>query len=121
MILLAIPDNQVSEQLTMLLKVKSISVIPYSSAASEINLPDWKNNIRLAIVDTDLPGINGYDLARFIREFESTSIPIILLAWFNISSLTMANDLGCTEILAKPVGVDEMLAVIEKYTHDFQG
>lgn len=116
MILLAIPENQVSKQLTLSLKLRNIPTAYYSNAKGGLCFPDGEQSISMAIVDTDLPGINGYDLVKVIREGESDPIPIILLAWFNFSSLKMAHDLGCMEILSKPVGLEELLAVVEKYT-----
>jgi DNA-binding response OmpR family regulator len=122
-VLLAIPENQVSRQLISALNDRNIPVVSYSSAHAGICLPEGPHTISMAIVDTDLPGINGYDLVRLIRESDSGQIPVILLAWFNLSSLKMAHDLGCMEILSKPVGFDELLTVVDKYSplnQDFQ-
>jgi CheY-like chemotaxis protein len=68
------------------------------------------------ILDTSLRGLNGYEVSRMIRESGNSEIIIILLAWFSVQSLEMANAVGCNELVAKVVNVQELVEVAGKWS-----
>jgi CheY-like chemotaxis protein len=66
------------------------------------------------MMDIQLPGINGYDTTRKIREFNST-IPIIAqTASVNPYESDLAFQAGCNDILVKPFKIDDLRRVLNK-------
>lgn len=71
-----------------------------------------KQNIYdLIVLDIMLPGINGIEVCRRIRDF--SDIPIIMLtAKDDISDKVMGLDMGADDYMTKPFIIDELLARI---------
>ena len=65
----------------------------------------------LAIVDWDLPGLNGVQITRFIRSTPVTShIPVLMMTAYNhVSHKINAFDVGVTEYITKPFNLKELL------------
>lgn len=65
----------------------------------------------LILLDVMLPGLNGMEVCRRIREF--SNIPIIMLtAKGEITDRVMGLDLGADDYLTKPFAIEELLARI---------
>jgi CheY-like chemotaxis protein/HPt (histidine-containing phosphotransfer) domain-containing protein len=66
----------------------------------------------LVILDLGLPGINGFDLLRIIREDESLhNLPILVLTgWDHLDDKVRAFECGATDYLTKPFKVAELQA-----------
>ena len=65
----------------------------------------------LILLDVMLPGLNGMEVCRRIRQF--SSIPIIMLtAKGEITDRVMGLDLGADDYLTKPFAIEELLARI---------
>ncbi|WAI00435.1 response regulator [Methanogenium organophilum] len=78
---------------------------------AEAEVPD------LIVMDIRLPGIDGFEATRLIRESETTAeIPVIAL-----TSYAMAGDrerilsLGCTGYIEKPIEPDTIIAQLTHY------
>jgi two-component system cell cycle response regulator len=71
------------------------------------------NRIDLVITDASMPGLNGYELCRFIKFEESLAhIPIVLLSALEPQGVETDH---VDEFLTKPVAPEEFLAVVKKY------
>lgn len=76
---------------------------------------EHKSQIALIITDILLPGKSGLDLAREVREREST-IPIVAItSYFSPSDRRKALEAGCNDYLAKPIGRQKLLAIVSEY------
>jgi two-component system cell cycle response regulator DivK len=70
-----------------------------------------QNNPDLILMDISLPGIDGYEVTRKIRETKK-NIPIIALSAHAMSGHKQtAIDAGCTDYLTKPID-DKLLFTI---------
>lgn len=69
----------------------------------------------LVILDLDLPGISGYEVARRLRGGESTSqIPLIAATGYSADQqLAEARDAGFDTILVKPCDPEGLVRAIE--------
>lgn len=69
----------------------------------------------LVILDLDLPGISGYEVARRLRGGEETaSIPLIAATGYSADQqLEDAKDAGFTKILVKPCDPEGLVHAIE--------
>lgn len=73
--------------------------------AFEQNQPD------LVLLDIMLPGINGMEVCRRIRQF--SEVPVIMLtARDEITDKVMGLDLGANDYITKPFAIEELLARI---------
>lgn len=72
---------------------------------------DSYNRVRpdLVLLDLGLPGVDGLDVLRAIRERASTPIVVLSAREAERDKVT-ALDLGADDYLTKPFGVDELLA-----------
>jgi DNA-binding response OmpR family regulator len=73
-----------------------------------ISLPD------LIILDYRLPGQNGTEIARKLKENEDTKhIPIVMASSHDVSLL--AKNIGVVDFFEKPFDIDTLLKVVEKH------
>jgi len=71
----------------------------------------------LILMDIRLPGINGFDVTRLLKQDSQTkAIPIIAVTAFATpGDETKALDSGCAAYITKPVNVDELLRTIGSF------
>jgi len=71
------------------------------------------NHFDMAILDINLPYINGYELCRLIRQ-KSKLIPVVLLTALNFTENKVEGfDLGADDYIPKPFEFKELLARIK--------
>ena len=65
----------------------------------------------LILLDVMMPGIDGYEVTRRVRENKSLPyIPILLVTAHDHSSLTEGLDSGADDFIRKPFDIDELMA-----------
>ncbi len=76
----------------------------------------------LVLMDIRIPGMDGFELARKIREDESrpnVATPVIATTAAAMpSTVTLARSIGITDILTKPYTPDQLLQVLNKYLNE---
>ena len=76
-----------------------------------------QRDIRMAIIDIELPGLDGYQVARDIRN-QSPDLPIVIIsANSGAAWRQQAVDAGADEFLAKPLRPSELTAVLQRYSN----
>ncbi len=71
---------------------------------------DIKKNVDLIILDLMLPGLNGLELCRKIRNDEDYTPILILSAKDNESDRVLGLEVGADDYLTKPFGLNELIA-----------
>ena len=66
-------------------------------------------------MDIQIPGINGYDATRQIREFNTDVVIIAQTAYALSGDREKAIEAGCNDYIAKPINKDKFRALIKKY------
>jgi len=62
-----------------------------------------------------MPGMNGWDLARKIREI-SEDVPIVLMTGWGLEiSEEDIHELKITELVSKPVALDMITEIVSRY------
>jgi two-component system response regulator (stage 0 sporulation protein F) len=70
----------------------------------------------LAIIDYAMPGMNGVELFRKMREIRPDMKAIFLTGFTTIDVVFPAIDAGILRVLAKPIDFDDLLPVVEQYS-----
>ena len=60
-------------------------------------------DIRYLLMDVNLPELNGFMVAQYLRNAGYIDLFIILVGWFSVTSAEMALSAGCNEFIAKPL------------------
>jgi len=69
----------------------------------------------LMLMDIKIPGINGIEATRQIRQFNK-NMPIIALSAFIFSGdKEKALEAGCNEYISKPVKKEELFLLLQRY------
>ena len=73
------------------------------------------DNIDLILMDIRLPKMNGYDATREIRKFRK-DVPIIAqTAYVLPEEKGKVLEVGCDDLLTKPIKKNQLLATVSKY------
>ncbi|MCB2308528.1 response regulator transcription factor [Clostridium estertheticum] len=76
-----------------------------------------ENEYNLILLDVMLPGLNGIEVCRRIRQL--SLVPVIMLtAKSDISDKVLGLDVGANDYLTKPFAIEELLARIRVYQRD---
>ncbi|MEI7982728.1 MAG: response regulator [Bacteroidota bacterium] len=71
--------------------------------------------IRLILMDGMMPVMTGYDATMEIRKFRPELPVVILTACISPTSIRDAVASSCNDYLAKPIGPEELRAVLKKW------
>lgn len=70
----------------------------------------------LILMDISMPGMDGLTATRSIRETRpGKNVPIIAVTAFGNMYAQKALDAGCTEVVAKPLDIDALEPLLERY------
>ena len=75
------------------------------------NNPD----IDLVLMDIQMPGIDGYEATRQIRQFNKNVIIIAQTAFAMVDDREKALEAGCNDYISKPFKKDNLVGMIQKY------
>jgi len=77
----------------------------------------FKSNpdIDLVLMDIKMPGMDGYEATRQIRQFNKEVIIIAQTAYCLLGDRENAIVAGCNDYITKPIFKDELLSLIQKY------
>jgi CheY-like chemotaxis protein len=80
--------------------------------------PEW--NPALILLDVDLPGINGFDVCRSVREAERGDAPLIVMVTSNddVQSKLRGFRSGADDYLVKPLDHQELFTRVTKLLGD---
>lgn len=109
-ILIAEDDHDIIELLTLYLSAEFEvrAVTDGAKALEEIRA----GGISLALVDLMMPGLNGYELIRRVREF--SNLPVIILSAKSMDAdKVLGLDLGADAYLTKPFNALEVVAYVK--------
>jgi CheY-like chemotaxis protein len=110
-ILLVEDDPRMPEVLAGLLHDDNITLSSASDAVHGLKLAR-EEHFDLILLDLGLPGINGFELLRQLKEFpETQTIPVIVLtAWNSTTDKLRGFELGAVDYLTKPFESAELRA-----------
>jgi CheY-like chemotaxis protein len=114
-ILIAEDDEVSAMLLTIYVKEFQEQVFRAKTGIEAIDICYNNPNIDLILMDIQMPGLNGDEAARKIREFNKDVI-IIAQTGFGLSGDSEnAINAGCNDYMIKPINKDQLLLLIQKY------
>ena len=110
-VLLVEDDPKLPELLAELLHEANITVV-HAPTAPDALVMVRENPVELVLLDLGLPGVNGFELLRQLKESpETQSIPVIVLtAWNSTKDKLRGFELGAVDYLTKPFEARELRA-----------
>ena len=86
-------------------------------AANGIQALELANNekIDLVLLDMKIPGMDGIEILKRLRAFDSEIKVIIMTAYGELDMIQEAKDLGALTHFAKPFDIDDIRGAVKKY------
>ncbi|MDF3071221.1 MAG: response regulator receiver protein [Polyangiaceae bacterium] len=113
---LLIEDNELNRYLaTFLLTQHGYHVVPAANGQAALGaLGDWVPDVIL--LDIQLPGMDGYEVARLLRKLDSLrSTPIIAVtSYAMVGDREKSMEAGCNGYIEKPINPETFIREIEE-------
>lgn len=115
-ILVADDNRDAADALTMLLEMEGHHVTAvYDGKAALDAAIEWQPH--LGIFDIGMPKMNGYELARAVRQACPATVLVAVSGWGNPGDVKRAHAAGFHEHFTKPAGIADIESVIRRIKH----
>jgi CheY-like chemotaxis protein len=116
-IVLSVDDSPIVQTKIKRALTNHFEVLLANDAMSALHLLA-RQPVDLILLDVTMPGIDGIELCQTLRRMSKfAQLPIVMLTAKDKSyDRTLAEMVGATEYLTKPLDDDKLLAVVNKYT-----
>jgi DNA-binding NtrC family response regulator len=112
-ILLIDDDANLNRVLKQQLQDEGYHVTPATDGESGLQL-FRTGSFDIVISDLAMPGINGMEVLRTVRDQDEAAIFILITAYGTVEDAVKACRLGADDFLTKPFGIEQLRFVIEK-------
>jgi CheY-like chemotaxis protein len=75
-------------------------------------------DFNVTLMDIDLPGINGVEAFRLIREMEPGAPVILMTGYSDEDLIQLAKEEGARCVLHKPLRTDKLIEIIKEVAYD---
>jgi CheY-like chemotaxis protein len=100
--------------ISMTVKTFSNDILKVRSGIKAIEMCKNHPDIDLILMDIKMPGMDGYEATRQIRQFNKSVIIIAQTAFALLGDKEKALKAGCNDYLTKPTPRDLLLATISR-------
>jgi PAS domain S-box-containing protein len=109
-------DDEISEKLlSSAVKPFSNQILCVGSGLEAVEICRLNTDIDLVLMDIKMPGIDGYEATRQIRQFNTRTVIIAQTAYGVIDDREMALRAGCNDYISKPVNISFLKKLIYKH------
>jgi PAS domain S-box-containing protein len=114
-ILIAEDDEASGNLLSTIFEELSKEVFVVYTGIEAVEMCHTHPDIDLILMDIQMPGMNGYEAASRIRQFNKDVIIIAQTAFAQAGDKEKSSIAGCNDYISKPIKKDELLELIQKY------
>ena len=114
-ILIAEDDTTIRTYLSIAIRKITKNILFAKNGLETVEICRNNPDIDLILMDIKMPGIDGYEATRIIREFNTDVIIVAQTAFDFASEKDKIEAAGCNDYLSKPVKRDALIKLIEKY------
>jgi CheY-like chemotaxis protein/nitrogen-specific signal transduction histidine kinase len=117
-VILTVEDDAINYQfIEALLEKSQVQLLHAENGTQALELCKTINKIDLILMDIKLPEKNGYQITKEIKSFRE--IPIIALTAFSVNEVrNKCLSSGCEDVISKPVEIELLLNILNKYLAD---
>ena len=109
-------DDEISASLISAMVDKySHEVLHVNTGVDAIHACRNNPDIDLVLMDINLPGLDGFEATRQIRQFNNDMVIIAQTAFSLKFDRVMAIEAGCNDYISKPISISELKGLIRKY------
>ncbi len=114
--ILIVEDDETSEALLKeMIQKLSTKVLTTKNGLDAITICRQNSDLDLILMDIQIPGLNGHEATRQIRQFNN-DVVIIAQTSFGLSGDRKKSiEAGCNDYISKPINKDELLGLIYKH------
>lgn len=107
----------VRQQVRIALVPEGIEVIEADDGPSALRQLDARSDIGLAIVDLNMPGMDGFELMQRIRQRMGDQAPPMLVFTTEVRSklLSRAREVGAVAWISKPIDTRTLVEAVERF------
>src|SRR5205814_9620477 len=87
---------------------------PQTASTGREGLAALSEKVDAVLLDLNMPGMDGIEVLRRIRSLESPPAVVVLTAFASAENTIEAMRLGAFDHLTKPIGRDELKALLER-------
>ncbi len=114
--ILIVEDDEISQDLISIFVEKyAKEIIKVNSGVEAVDRCRNNTDIDLILMDVQMPGISGYEATKQIRKFNKEVIIIAQTAFALAGDREEALMMGCNDYISKPINVEELDSLINKY------
>jgi len=109
-------DEEISDYyLTEILRKECKEILHAKTGIETVELVRKNPAINIIFMDLKMPGLNGYEATKKIREFNNDIIIIAQTAYAQFGDREKAFNAGCDDYLTKPLRKRDLIELIHKY------
>jgi signal transduction histidine kinase len=109
-------DDEISERLISLEIGKYCrEILKVKTGNEAVEICRNNKDIDLVLMDIKMPGLNGYEATRLIRQFNKDVIIIAQTAYAFAGESEKAIEAGCNDYISKPIGKDKLYVLLRKH------
>src|SRR4030043_463084 len=112
-VLIVEDDDTMRETLSHVLKRDGYEVYSENSGSGALSMIK-KNIIDLILLDMRLPDVNGLEILKKIKEFDTEILVIMMTAYSDVQTAVSAMKSGAYHYINKPFELEELQLLIEK-------
>ncbi len=117
--ILIVEDDEASEIL-LSIEMHEIGkqILKAGTGTEAIAISRNNPDLDLILMDIQMPGLNGYEATRRIRQFNKSVVIIAQTAFGLSGDQEKAIDAGCNDYITKPINKGDLHSLIKKYFND---